>query len=160
MDEERHQEGIAAHRGTPLERLGTRFAGKLGSEGEAIGIQRRQRPCFDDQGEVGRDGLLEVLDVWGALFRFEGRDDNPPLLHPDRALVTQQAIHLREEFDQLTSPLLQPYGTVFGHMQLLADLRPERRPRGGRNQGGFWIGLAPALGHPDIPGPEGAPQFP
>jgi len=29
MDEERHQEGIAAHGGAPLEGLGTRFAGEL-----------------------------------------------------------------------------------------------------------------------------------
>src|SRR5436853_171997 len=82
------------------------------------------------------------------------------LRHPDRALVTQQAVHPREEFDQLASPLLQPYGPVFGHMKLLTDLRPERWPLGRWDQVGVWIGIAPALGHPDIPGPEGAPQFP
>ena len=60
-----------------------------------------------------------MLDAWGALFRFEGRDDHPPLLHPDRALGAQYPIHPGEEFDQLASPLLQPYGTVFGDMQPL-----------------------------------------
>jgi hypothetical protein len=113
-----------------------------------------------DQGEAGREGLLKVLDPWGALFRFERRDDHPPLLHPDRALVAQHAIHPREEFDQFTSPLLQPYGPVFRHMQLLTDLRPERRPLGGRDQVGVWIGIAPTLGHPDIAGPQRATQFP
>ena len=101
-----------------------------------------------------------MLDAWGALFRFEGRDDHPPLLHPDRALGAQYPIHPWEEFDQLASPLLQPDGTVCGHMQLLTDLRPERRPLGGRDQVGFWIGIAPTLGYPDIAGPQRATQFP
>ena len=109
----------------------------------------------------GERGLFFALH--GLLLCLQGGHDDSPFLHTHLAhlaVTCQETIHTRKQFIQLAPSLFQTHRPVFGSAELLTDVRSQRRPARFGDQVGFGIRVAPAAGHPDIAGAEGAAEFP
>src|SRR4029453_2911996 len=99
----------------------------------------------------------------GCSSASRGGHDDSPFLHPHLAhlaVTCQETIHTRKQFIQLAPSLFQTHRSVFGGVDVLTDVRSQRRPARFGDQVGFGIRVAPAARHPDIAGAEGAAEFP
>ena len=75
-------------------------------------------------------------------------------------LASEQALDLGHGARQLRFPFGQPCGSITGGAGLPDDFRAPARPFRGRNEIRVWIGIAPTVRHPDIPGAQRTAQVP